>query len=34
MDVLPSCQKKQRPTKIVDWSKRDQEYVVKIKKAL
>ncbi|MED3825864.1 TnsD family transposase [Priestia flexa] len=32
MDVLPSCQKKQRPTKIVDWSKRDQEYVVKIKR--
>ncbi|WP_264196172.1 TnsD family Tn7-like transposition protein [Metabacillus niabensis] len=28
----PSSQKKQQPTKIVDWSKRDQEYVVKIKR--
>lgn len=32
MGVLPSYQKKQQPTKIVDWSKRDQEYVVKIKR--
>lgn len=32
MDVLPSNQKKQQPIKIVDWSKRDQEYVVKIKR--
>ncbi|MGG4546411.1 TnsD family transposase [Rossellomorea marisflavi] len=32
MNVLPSNQKKQQPTITVDWSKRDQEYVVIIKK--
>ncbi|MBS4192851.1 TnsD family transposase [Bacillus sp. FJAT-49705] len=32
MDVLPSNQKKLQPTITVDWSKRDQEYVVKIKR--
>lgn len=32
MNVLPSKQKKKQSTKTVDWSKRDQEYVAKIKK--
>ena len=32
MNLLPTKQKKQQPTKIVDWSKRDQEYVAEIKK--
>ena len=32
MDMLPFKQKKQEPSKIVDWPKRDHEYTVKIKK--
>lgn len=32
MGVLPSNQKGQQPTVTVDWSKRDQDYIVKIKK--
>lgn len=32
MDILPSKQKKQEPTKVVNWAKRDQEYTAKIKK--
>lgn len=32
IDVLPSRNKKQEPTKIVNWSKRDQEYMTRIKK--
>lgn len=32
MDVLPFNQKKQQPTKIVDWSIRDHEYAAKIKR--
>ncbi|GAA0322715.1 TnsD family Tn7-like transposition protein [Bacillus carboniphilus] len=32
MNVLPSKQRKQEPTKVVNWPKRDQKYVAKIKK--
>lgn len=32
MSVLPFNQKRQQPTITVNWSKRDQDYVVKIKK--
>ncbi|MFY3791814.1 TnsD family transposase [Ureibacillus sp. MALMAid1270] len=32
IDILPSKQKKHEPSTIVDWSKRDQEYSVRIRK--